>query len=158
MKKPTRHNELDLDHRFWAAMSKDPAFFSWFIAKTKFAGRAVDLVRDEKWHQRWYRDPVTGKDSETDILLMLRDATTGDRVAVHIENKPDHRGWETDQAINYRRRAIDRMTRWRYVDSQIVLIAPMSFVARWPEQASQFDLVVLYEEISAFVPEFGAPA
>ena len=95
--------ELELDHFFWNAISTNVAFQSWFLVKTKFAGRNLELVTDELWHQRWYRDPVTGKDSEGDILLMFRDPETSERYAIHIENKPGHRIWEPLQAENYRK-------------------------------------------------------
>ena len=74
--------------------------------------RGLDLVMNEKWHQRWYKDPVTGKDSETDILLMFRDRSNNHRYAIHIENKPDRRRWQKDQAENYRKRALNRMSAW----------------------------------------------
>src|ERR1700722_8961963 len=116
--------ELELDHFFWNAITTNVAFQSWFLVKTKFAGRNLELVTDELWHQRWYRDPVTGKDSEGDILLMFRDPETSERYAIHIENKPGHRIWEPLQAENYRKRAANRMREWQYIDFQLVLIAP----------------------------------
>ena len=81
--------ELALDHVFWNLVSSNPAFEQWLLARTKFGGRSLKLVRDEKWHQRWYRDPETGRDSETDILLIFADPANGARYALHIENKPD---------------------------------------------------------------------
>lgn len=152
-----RVNELDLDHAFWRLVSTDQAFRTWLISRTKFHGRSIDLVADEKWHQRWYRDPDTGKDSETDILLILLDRDTHDRYALHIENKPDHRKWEPGQASNYRKRDLDRMSKWRYVDFQTMLIAPTSFISRFPLETSAFELAISYEEIAAFAPGFGTP-
>jgi hypothetical protein len=149
-----RVNELDLDQHFWRAISTDRSFHDWFIARTKFFGRDLELVTDEKWHQRWYRDPETKKDSETDILLIFRDRTDHLRYAVHIENKPDHRNWTEGQAEKYRKRAFNRMSPWRYVDFQTALIAPVSFIARWPVEAGHFDVIVSHEDISAFVPAF----
>jgi hypothetical protein len=58
--------ELELDHFFWKAISTNVAFQAWFLDRTKFANHALELVGNEKSHQRWYRDPVTGKDSETE--------------------------------------------------------------------------------------------
>jgi hypothetical protein len=114
------------------------------------------LVTEEKWHQRWYRDPETKKDSETDILLIFVDSSTGDRYALRIENKPAHRGWEPDQAANYLKRAVNRMKAWRYIDFQTVLLAPAAFVQQHPTEASHFHLTISYEEVGAFVPEFAA--
>lgn len=124
------------------------------MSKTKFSERNVELVTDEKWHQRWYRDPSSNRDSETDILLMFADASDGNRYALHIENKPNHRKWEPDQPENYRKRAENRKSAWRYVDYQIVLLAPVLFIARYPVEAAQFDLLISYEDVAAFIPEF----
>ena|ERR1039458_9411643 len=146
--------ELELDHFFWNAMCTNSVFQSWFLGRTKFSKHALDLVTEEKWHQRWYRDPITGKDSETDVLLLFKDRVNADRYAIHIENKPAHRIWEPLQAENYRKRAMNRKTVWRYVDFQIALIAPSSFIARSPGEAEHFDIVISYEEISKFIPEF----
>jgi hypothetical protein len=146
--------ELELDRLFWNAINANAEFFTWLLWRTKFSEKDLVLVTNEKWHQRWYRDPVTKKDSETDILLMLSEPTTGKRYALHIENKPDHRQWEPEQPENYRKRALDRMSKWRYDDFQTVLMAPRSFIAGSPAQAAQFDLTIPYEEVARFVPAF----
>ena len=149
-------DELSLDHCFWRGLSGSAAFRNWLVSRTKFRDLPLSLVTDEKWHQRWYRDSDTKKDSETDILLLFVNDHTGDRYALHIENKPDHRKWEPDQVENYSKRAVNRMTSWRYIDFQTVLLAPFSFVQRHPCEASQFQLTLTYEEVGAFVPEFAA--
>jgi hypothetical protein len=151
-------DELTLDHCFWREVSGSGPFRDWLLSKTKFANYNLELVTDEKWHQRWYKDPVTKRDSETDILLMFIDVTRTNRYALHIENKPHHGKWEPDQAKNYRTRASDRMKEWRYCDFQTVLLAPVSFVARHPGDAAYFDLVISYEEVGAFIPEFTGPS
>lgn len=153
---PSTPNELELDHMFWSALESDGACREWLLKRTKFSVPDLELVTDEKWHQRWYRDPESSKDSETDILLMWRDVQSGERVALHIENKPAHRKWEPLQASNYRRRAENRKQAWRYVDFEVVLLAPSAFIARHFDEAAQFDFVITYEEISQFVPAFGA--
>jgi hypothetical protein len=146
--------ELELDHFFWKATSTNVAFQAWFLGLTKFADHAINLVGDEIWHQKWYRDPVTGKDSETDILLIFKDQSTGDRFAIHIENKPPWGLWEPHQPDNYRKRAANRMRSWRYVNFQVVLIAPVSFIAKSISELDHFDIAVSYEALSEFVPEF----
>lgn len=148
-------SELELDHLFWNAISTNLEFQSWFLQRTKFAEQTIQLVTNEKWHQRWYRDPDTNKDSETDILLIFRDSMGDDRYAIHVENKPPNRMWEPQQPENYRKRAEDRKSKWRYVDYQTALIAPLSFLNRWPREVEQFDIAISYEEIANFVPEFG---
>jgi hypothetical protein len=147
--------ELELDHFFWRAIRTNVAFQAWFLARTKFADHALELVGDEKWHQRWHRDPVTGLDSETDILLIFKDQSTGKRFAVHIENKPPGGLWEPHQPENYRKRGANRMSNWRYVDFQVALIAPTSFIAGSISELEHFDIAVSYEALDEFVPEFG---
>ena len=93
-----------------------------------------------------------------DILLMFRDASNCERYALHIENKTAHRKWEPNQAENYRKRATNRMKAWRYVDFQTILLAPSAFVCRHPAEATSFDVVLLYEDVGAFVPEFASAA
>jgi hypothetical protein len=85
--------EKELDELFWKAISTNVAFQSWFLQRTKFATNALDLVVEEKWHQRWYKDPISGKESETDILLVFNDRENSDRYAIHVENKPRHGKW-----------------------------------------------------------------
>lgn len=151
-----RPNELELDEAFWAALENSPEFRQWLLRRTRFWAKNLELVTDEKWHQRWYRDPETGKDSETDILLLWRDQESGERVAIHVENKPAHRKWEPGQVENYQRRAENRKAKWRYSEYEIVLLAPSEFIARHPEEAASFDFVLPYEDVRAFAPAFGA--
>ena len=101
--------ELELDHLFWNAINKDSGFRDWFLKRTKFAG-PLELKLDELWHQRWYKDPDTKKDSEADITLIFRDSESGHLVSIHIENKTLQRAWEKNQAESYRKRAVNRMT------------------------------------------------
>ncbi len=124
------------------------------MQRTKFSGRDLDLVTDEKWHQRWYRDKDK-RESETDILLVFQDVSNKGRYAIHIENKPRHGRWEEGQAEHYRSRALDKKAAWRYSDFQTALIAPFSFIERWPAEVAHFDFTVSYEDISAFIPAFG---
>lgn len=149
-------DELSLDHCFWRKISSCTIFRQWLVSQTRFRGLPLSLVTSEKWHQRWYRDPETKRGPETDILLIFADSYTGDRYALHIENKPAYRTWEPDQARNYLKRAANRMKAWRYVDFQTVLSAPSSFIRRHPHEASHFHLTLSYEEVGRFVPEFAA--
>jgi hypothetical protein len=48
----------------------------------------------------------------------------------------------------------DRMSKWRYVDYQIALIAPLSIIKRSPREVEHFDIAISYEDIGNFVPEF----
>jgi len=46
------------------------------------------------------------------------------------------------------------MSKWRYVDFQTALLAPLSFIRRWPEEAKHFDIHLAYEDVRNFAPEF----
>jgi hypothetical protein len=151
-------SELDLDRFFWNNISTNLEFQSWFLQQTKFAARTFDLVLDEKWHQRWYRDPITGEESETDILLIFKDRDNSDRCAIHIENKPLHGKWRPHQPESYPKRAENRAAKLGYAKFQTALIAPLSFIERWPREANLFDIRISYEDIAKFVPQFGQSA
>ena len=148
--------ELELDHLFWNALRTNSDFFAWFIGKSKFGGHCLELRTDELWHQRWYRNPETKKESETDITLFLRDCTSGSLFSIHLENKTPHRAWEEGQAEGYRVRALNRMSHWGHADCQVALLAPQSHIASHPLEVSHFDFCVSYEEVGIFVPEFRA--
>lgn len=151
-----RHNELDLDHHFFNAVRDNLAFRHWFLGHSKFAGQTMELVTSEKWHQRWYTNPDTGVQSESDIVLFF-ERPNGERLAIHIENKPAHGKWQIDQPLHYRPRAENRMKRWRHVDWEVGLIAPSSFLMRCADDVAHFDFAVSYEDIEKFVPQFGWP-
>lgn len=87
---------------------------------------------------------------------MFLDEDTGERLALHIENKIARSVWTANQAENYVKRATARMQTYNYVDFQTVLMAPKEFLEAWPYQAGQFDIVLEHEHIVQFVPEFAA--
>ena len=148
-------NELALDHCFWNAISTpNSPLLIWVLSKTRFSGRTLRLVTDELWHQRWYRDPDTKQESETDILLILQDSQTKERLALHIENKPPHGKWRPKQAESYRKRAETQKGPWNYSDFQTALVAPAAFITQHKSEAARFDIQLAYEEVAKFVPEF----
>ena len=55
-------------------------------------------------------------------------ASSGLRV-LRVSDRVGHRG----TGGRLRKRAINRMSAWRYTDFQTVLIAPTSFIGRWPQ-------------------------
>ena len=150
----SKHDELLLDHAFWAAISTNRNFFDWFAAKSKFAGLWLDLDRTEKWHQRWFRDPETGLDSETDIALFLVETHQRKKFAIHIENKPPHGRWQPNQPENYERRAANRMRNWGHDDYQTALLAPDTFIRANMLQAGHFGFCVSYEDVASFIHDF----
>jgi hypothetical protein len=50
------------------------------------------------------------------ILLIFKDQSTGERCAIHIENKPPRGQWEPHQPETFRKRPANRMSNWRYED------------------------------------------
>jgi hypothetical protein len=148
--------ELELDRAFWDAISASHDFQKWLLARTAFDGLPLDLVTNEGWHQRWYRDSDTGEESETDILLLFKHRTRPLRYAVHIENKPLHGKWRPDQAKRYAKRALNRMVPIKYAVFQTALIAPRAFMSKHPSEIAHFGFTISYEEIGEFVPAFAA--
>lgn len=149
-------DELSLDRCFKHYLDSNIAFQNWIISQTKFKDRQLELVIEKIWHQRWYRDPITKKDSETDIFLVFRDRVCGSRVALHIENKLANSVWQPYQAENYKIRAEARKSSYNYIDFQTVLMAPEYFINAWPAEVSHFDVTITHEALSEFIPEFAA--
>jgi hypothetical protein len=150
-----RLSERELDERFWREISNSAEFRNWFLGKTKFAERQLELVtRDGEWQFRWYKDPTTGRESETDILLIFRDRENGDQYAIHIEDKPPHGAWQPEQAMHYPIRAKHLAEKFNYVDFQTVLVAPQAFIDRNRLDAAIFSFCIPYEEISEHIAEF----
>ena len=146
--------ELELDHLFWEAVSSKKEFLDWLLRQSKFAGRTLELKTDELWHQRWYKDPETKEESETDITLIFREPASEHLFSIHIENKTPHRLWERNQAENYRKRAENRKVKWKHEDYEVALLAPRDHIANHPSEASHFDFKLTYEEVGAYVPAF----
>lgn len=150
--------ELELDRLFWIAMQSNPFFQEWLIQKSKFKSRRLRLLGDGTWHQRWYRDPVSKRESETDITLTFEDVQRNCRYAVHIENKPSGGDWRQFQAESYPLRALNRMSKWGHVDYDTALLAPQSFIDKSREEIRFFGFVLRYEDVAEFVPEFAVAA
>jgi hypothetical protein len=146
--------ELELDHLFWKAVSSNKEFRDWLLSRSKFAGRSLELKTDELWHQRWYKDPDTKEESETDITLIFMESGSGHLFAIHIENKTSHRAWENNQAENYPKRAADRMVKWKHADWEVALLAPRDHIENHLSEAKHFGFQLTYEDVGAYVPEF----
>ncbi len=58
------------------------------------------------------------------------------------------------QAENYRRRAANRMIKWKHAGCQVALMAPKEFIEKHPNEARHFDFTITYEEVGVYVPEF----
>ncbi|MGQ2910046.1 MAG: hypothetical protein ACT6QU_19075 [Aliihoeflea sp.] len=163
-----RISEVELDHAFADTLETDQVFQHWLLAGSRF-GRFADtarLLHEEQsrvrkakhWWKHWWIKLNDGTESETDLFAVF-EAPGGLRFAFHIENKPFDGKLTFDQAAAYRRRAIQcaRTPKWlHYHDLETVLIAPRGFIDRYQDCSAQFDRALSYDEISAFVPLFGA--
>lgn len=155
-KKPT---EKMLDKAFENKIKSSEAFASWFLNKTKFSNRPCSLAFSRS-NNPWYTGIWKGKkrDSETGVLLVFEDRTAKEHFAIHIENKIGSRFTE-DQPEIYHQRASDWINRPKYKnyqDFEVVLIAPRAYYESNLEKAKIFHHYVSHEEISRFIPEFGA--
>jgi hypothetical protein len=156
----TGFTEKQLDAFFHRAFERSEEFSTWFLARTKFAGRRARIALLRSDHP-WYQSKRTGVQSETDILIVIEDLDSGSRFALHIENKLANGKFEPNQPELYHERAKDwRFTpKWGNYDAyEVVLIAPRAFRDRNADKAAIFDVYVAHEELAWFVPEFGSAA
>ena len=135
-----------------------PEFAKWLLSKTKFKG--VDavpiLVRSDN---PWYQSRRTGRQSETDILVVFERRDRSDRFALHIENKQAKETFRLDQPELYHERAADwkNTPKWgNYQDFEVMLIAPQEFYEQHKERSAIFHRYLSHEEIATFVPEFAS--
>lgn len=105
----------------------------------------------------WYRSKLTGKDSETDILIVLKNRATEGVFALHVENKLAGGKFEPNQPETYKSRAQDWIGLKKfgaYLDYETILIAPAEFIERNAQEASHFDRRIHHEAIAVFLPIF----
>jgi hypothetical protein len=146
-----------IQERALAEAIRDSAEFrDWFLSRTKFTGLSVEpvLVRS---NNPWYASPVTGRQSETDVLAVFRVANTRLRFALHIENKTPKDRFQPDQPELYHERAKDWMLteKWgMYSDYECILIATAEFVTKFESDAKKFDRILLTSEIAEYLEEF----
>jgi hypothetical protein len=144
------------ERAFAEKIRTSPDFVAWLLSKTKFKGAdvAVKLVRSDN---PWYRSPTTGKDSETDILIVFEYLDHPIRFALHIENKRLNDTFRPNQPELYHERAKDwaNVPKWgNYQDFEVLLISPQAFYEKNKEKSDIFDHYASHEEIANFVPEF----
>ena len=151
-----RVTEKLLDKAFEAKIKDSQEFRSWLLGKTKFSGRQAKLILSRS-DNPWYRCKETGKDSETDILLVFEDFATRDRFALHFENKRSNGKFGERQPELYHKRANDwlHMPKWgSYRDFEVIIIAPIFFYRNNSERSAIFHRFISHEAIAEFVPEF----
>jgi hypothetical protein len=163
--------EAVLDKALARAFLSEPAFAAWFLSRTLFVGEVgascVFCRSDNPWSSVRLQVPnaITGelktlvKECETDVLAVF---ATGDgrRLGLHVENKLADGSFTPNQPELYRARKCQwggRPKLGAYTDAATVLIAPMEFYERLPDRAAIFDSYISHEDISKYVPEFGAP-
>ena len=147
-----------------------PEFRHWFLSRTKFARHAngCRLLHEEQmairprsrwWRHWWCAVPELPKDRETDVFMVLEVNESGERFALHIENKCDTYKFNPGQAAAYAPRARYMLNRADYLlhsDYQTVLLAPVAFCNRYSAEADLFDIFISYEEVARFIPKFTA--
>jgi hypothetical protein len=146
----------DQERAFVAKIQTSPDFISWLLNKTKFKGADV-VLKLARCDNPWYRAPTTGRESETDILIVFEYRDRPERFALHIENKRLGDKFRLDQPKLYHERAKDwsNVPKWgSYGEFEVLLIAPREFYARNKEQSDIFHHYVSHEEIAVFIPDF----
>ena len=150
-------DEKALNKAFVEEAQRSSQFVVWLLSRTKFRNTPSRLVL-ARGDNPWYRSKKTGKDSETDILLVFETPDT--RFALHLENKtPAMRGFRPNQPQDYQERATDWLNtpKWgSYRDFEIGIIAPLVFRAANKAECDVFHRFLSYEEIAAWIPEFAA--
>lgn len=166
------HTEAALDEALARALFNRPRIAAWFLARTPFASETevascVFCRCDNPWSSVRLAIPnaMTGevemlvRQCETDVLAVFA-TRDGRRLALHIENKLAGGTFTPHQPELYQ----ERKTQWKgrdklgaYTDATTVLIAPKVFYERLRDRAAIFDSYISHEEISEYVPEFGAP-
>ncbi|KQW21189.1 hypothetical protein ASC80_13815 [Afipia sp. Root123D2] len=141
----------------------DKGFAVWLLSQTKFAAvaKSVDLLAEEQakrpakawWRHWWCSVKDTGRQSETDILLVFKDGER--RVALHIENKFSAPLVQY-QADDYAPRARQMMkNKWvSYDDFETIIIAPKSYLLGNIAECKKFDRMISYERIGQHIPEY----
>lgn len=171
MKEHCLISELDLDRAFADNLVTSPEFFKWVVEQTKFNGLSGELLllnaeqakakprkKPENWWRHWWCKLDDGKDSETDIFLVLGFLNSEKRLAIHIEDKPPHGKFTPNQYLNYQKRAkfmANKTQFMNYSDYTTILLAPNSFLKRNSDKTHYFDCLLSYESVSRFIPLFG---
>jgi len=162
--------EAELDDALARALLNEPSTAAWFLSRTKFASEVAscEFCRcNNPWSRVRLEVPnaLTGeleplmKDCETDVLAVF---ATSDRrrLALHIENKLAGGSFTPNQPELYEARKSQWKRRRKlgeYTDACTVLIAPREFYEKHSDRAAIFDCYISHEDISKYVPEFGAP-
>ena len=162
--------EKELDRALAEELETNPAFLSWFMSHTTFSGSGAvfhSCRSDHPWGTHPFQQAdgqgqnvVTQRQSETDILLNIRDRN-GRILGVHIENKVGAGKFTNFQAEMYPQRAAhwvgnERYGAYEHFDT--VLVAPEAFRQRNAEQAALFGAFISHEAVARHISLFAEPA
>ena len=135
-----RKYERDIDLLLAEEFSVHPAFASWVLSKTKFAGHEAEVV-----DVHVSRADVQG---ESDLIVVFA-RPAGDRFALLIEDKLDA-PLQPEQAERYRLRAEKEVSLGICADYEIILAAPRHYIEGYPG-LDGFDVKIAHEEIGAAI-------
>ena len=163
-------SELDLDRAFADEIASSTSFFKWVVQQTKYIEYSEEVIllnkeqadskprkKPENWWRHWWCKLEDGKDSETDIFVVLGFSNSDKRIALHIEDKPPHGKFTPNQYLNYEKRAkfmANKVQYMNYYDYTTVLLAPNSFLTKNSDKVKYFDSLISYEDVSKFIPLF----
>lgn len=137
-----RKYERDIDLLLAEEFSVHPAFATWVLSKTKFAGQEAEVV-----DVLVSRADVQG---ESDLIVVFA-RRAGDRFALLIEDKLDA-PLQPEQAERYRLRAEKEVSLGMCADFEIVLAAPRHYIEGYPGLEG-FDVRIAHEDIGAAIAE-----
>lgn len=165
-------NELDLDRAFAEKVSNSRKFQEWLLGRTRFSAIAKKLTllnkeqaeakpqkKPENWWRHWWCRLDDGTESETDIFLVFESKGTGERVALHIEDKPPHGEFTPNQCENYDRRdrfMSNKRQFMNYGEFETILLAPKALATRNSGQIEHFGVFLSYEEVAEHIGLFSA--
>lgn len=138
-----RKYERDIDLLLAEEFVVSPAFATWFLNQTRFAGVAAGVV-----DVFVSRSDVAG---ESDLVVVFEETGASRRFALLIEDKIDA-PLQPDQEPRYRLRAQRELDRGDYQDFEVLLCAPKGYAKTHPDVAG-FDHNVSYEANAAFLKE-----
>jgi hypothetical protein len=151
-------SELTLKRALVKQVEESPEFTSWLLARTKFIGVSVSL-KMARCDNPWYQSKKSGRQSETDVLLVFERSDNQIRFALHIEIKTAKDRFQPDQPELYHERASDWLgdSKWgNYEDFEVILVAPRTFYEKNREKSDLFHQYIPSEAIAETIPEFAS--
>jgi hypothetical protein len=138
-----RKYERDIDLLLAEELVVAPAFATWFLGQTGFAGVVASVV-----DVFVSRSDITG---ESDLVVVFEETGAARRFALLVEDTIDA-PLQPDQEPRYRLRAEREIDRGDYQAFEVLLCAPSAYAAGHPATAG-FDRIIAYEAIAAFLKE-----